>query len=280
MRYNLFAMRPVKKILLAIFLLLAAFIAYGVFEARGIRVNATRFSGRDVPAAFSQKKIVFASDFHCGIFFDEKRMIQTVDAINAQTPDIVILGGDYVDYDKRYIPSCIGALKNIRAKYGVYGILGNHDYMVGVAAVKNALKNASVAVLDNRGVWIEGGGSRIRIGGVDDYIRGHAVLEPVLAETNESDLVVLAAHNPAFVKNITNNGIDLVLSGHTHGGQVTFFGLWAPFFHFKYGQRYRASVFEAANATVIVSNGVGTTYVPIRFFAEPEINVIELENEL
>jgi len=127
---------------------------------------------------------------------------------------------------------------------------------------------------------IEGGGSRIRIGGVDDYIRGHAVLEPVLAETNESDLVVLAAHNPAFVKNITNNGIDLVLSGHTHGGQVTFFGLWAPFFHFKYGQRYRASVFEAANATVIVSNGVGTTYVPIRFFAEPEINVIELENEL
>jgi hypothetical protein len=89
--------------------------------------------------------------------------------------------------------------------------------------------------------------------------------------------VILAVHNPTYVNRIGEAEIDLILSGHTHGGQITFFGLWFPFFDLKYGHKYRTGIYSLGDKILLVSNGLGTTLLPLRFFARPEINVITLK---
>ena len=265
-----------KKAVIFTLLALLAFFVYGYSETYRLEVKQTVFKNNDIPEKFLQKRIVFASDFHCGIFFDASRVASTVEAINALDPDIVILGGDYIDTDKKYITPCFDELKKIRSKMGVYAILGNHDYRVGERLIKNAAANSSITILDNDARLLEIGGQRIEIGGVADFLSSTADLRPIENNVKPNDFVVLAAHNPAYAKKITSDKIDLVLSGHTHGGQINFFNLWIPFFDWKYGHGYGIGTFKTDKATVIVSNGVGTTILPIRIFARPEINEIIL----
>lgn len=257
--------------------LAAGFIACGVFESRWVRVSAIALDSADLPEKFIGRKIVFASDFHCGIFFTPDRMADAVERINRLNPDIVVLGGDYVDYDQRYIEPCIRELKNIHSKLGVYGVLGNHDYLAGESAVRKALAGSSVVVLNNDSRWIDDGGQRIKLGGVSDFLRSKADLSETAKDIGSGDFVILAVHNPTYMDRIGEAKIDLVLSGHTHGGQITFFGLWFPFFDLVYGHKYRTGLYVVGDKTLLVSNGLGTTSLPLRFFARPEINVITLE---
>jgi len=261
---------------MAVFAVSAVFLSYGFFEAHWMKISYFTFSHRDIPENFSQKRIVFVSDFHCGFGFGADRVSQIVKKINELNPDIVVLGGDYVDSSKNYIDICFGELKNLRSKYGVYGVLGNHDYLVGDGAIKEAMVKASIIVLDNDSRWLEISGQKIKIGGVGDFLKGTAILQPTIRDVEKKDFVVLVVHNPSFFDKISEK-IDLVLSGHTHGGQITFFGFWRPFFELKYGSKYISGVYRSKNSTLLVSNGVGTTILPIRFFARPEINVITLE---
>jgi predicted MPP superfamily phosphohydrolase len=91
------------------------------------------------------------------------------------------------------------------------------------------------------------------------------------------DFVILITHNPDYFPLVDKSKVDLVFSGHTHGGQVTFFGLWAPATHSDYGNKYRTGVITEDNSTLIVSNGLGTTILPVRFFARPQIIVVTLK---
>ena len=102
---------------------------------------------------------------------------------------------------------------------------------------------------------------------------------PVLYGTKPGDFVLLVSHNPAFVHDLQPGQVDLMLSGHTHGGQVTFFGLWAPVLPRHVGQGLRSGVVKTDATTVIVSNGVGTIFPPMRFFARPDIVVVTLRSD-
>lgn len=270
-------MAKYKKIFLIVLIVCFTFFTYAFFEAFWLKISSQILENKDIPANFKGKKIVFASDFHCGFFWGREKTAAVVSGINDRDADIVILGGDYVDYDWRYIAPCFDELKKIKSKYGVFGILGNHDYIVGSELIKEAMQKASIFVLDNKGQWIDFEGDRIKIGGVADFLKSRANPELILKDVKKEDFVVLAVHNPTYVEKIRNQEIDLVLSGHTHGGQVNFFGLWSPFFEIKYGHRYRTGLHEIDSTTLIVSNGVGTTLVPLRFFSRPQINVITLQ---
>jgi uncharacterized protein len=112
---------------------------------------------------------------------------------------------------------------------------------------------------------------------VSAYSMGRPRLGPIIEGTNADDFVILVSHNPDYAEELPPGAVDLTLSGHTHGGQITFFGLWAPYLPSDYGQRYRTGLVETENTTVIVSNGIGTIFPPIRFFAPPQIVEITLE---
>ena len=191
---------------------------------------------------------------------------------------IQIFGGDYVHRNAKYITPCFDELIHVKDLLGKFGVLGNHDHWEDAPLTRQNMKKAGITILDNRAEWIVRDGKRIKIGGVGDLWEDIQNLSPTIDNTKEDDFVILASHNPDYAEQITTRKIDLMLSGHTHGGQVTFFGLWAPLVPSRYGQKYRTGIVETGLTKVIISNGIGTITPPGRFFARPDIIVLMLTN--
>jgi predicted MPP superfamily phosphohydrolase len=279
--------RRLRFVAIMVLVILAGVLAYGVAEAYRIEFKEYTYSSPAVPTTFDGTRIVFLSDVHRGIFLSQGRLGRLVDRVNDLAPDLLLLGGDYVWGNTDYEASCFEELGRLRAPLGRFAVLGNHDYgrpqhadgrdeddpTLAIAAIKSA----GITLLDNRGVWLERNGGRIRLGGVSDYQEGEPQVDPTLEGTKEDDLVILLSHNPDFAEGLPE-AVDLVLSGHTHGGQISFFGLYAFYLPSDYGQKYRTGVVENGPTTVMVSNGIGTsTLLPLRYFARPQILVITLD---
>jgi predicted MPP superfamily phosphohydrolase len=132
-----------------------------------------------------------------------------------------------------------------------------------------------VAELTNRGAWVRRGSARFLVAGVDDLWTGRADAEAALAEARPEDACLLVSHNPDLAESLRDPRVGLVLSGHTHGGQVVFPG-GAPFVPSRYGQKYLHGLVRAPEALVYVSRGLGTSGLPVRFCSRPEINLITL----
>jgi predicted MPP superfamily phosphohydrolase len=140
-----------------------------------------------------------------------------------------------------------------------------------------AAAQTDITLLANEAVWLEMGGERIRLGGVVDFWRDRPRLAPIVEGTKTTDLVLLLCHHPDYSEELPAGAVDLVLSGHTHGGVATVFGSWAPYVRSDYGQKYRTGIVENGVTTVIVSNGVGTsTPLPLRIYAPAQIVVLTL----
>jgi predicted MPP superfamily phosphohydrolase len=269
-----------KKIKYYIILLILVFFVYPFIEPYWVQTKEMTYIDKDISASFEGFKIIFVSDIHHGKSYSIKRVRSLVEKVNKLKPDIILLGGDYVNSDKKYIEPCFDELRNLKATYGVYGVMGNHDHYEDAELTSKSMAKAGIVQLDNNGIWINKASDKIKIGGVGDLWEDKQDLRPILSETKVEDFVLLMSHNPDFAEEINSDKIDLVLSGHTHGGQVTLFGLWAPLTPSSYGQKYKTGVIETPNTKVLVSNGIGNAMdYPIRFFARPQINVIYLKNK-
>ncbi|GAK55655.1 metallophosphoesterase [Candidatus Vecturithrix granuli] len=254
--------------------LLAA--GYVLFEPYWLRINNVTLIHQDIPLAFDGMQIIFASDIHHGPYFSQARVKRVVETINHLTPDLVIFGGDYVHRDPQYIEPCFEELQHIQAPFGKFGVLGNHDHWESAVITRQQMQKAGITNLDNRSVWIVKEDARIKLGGVGDLWEDTQDLRPTLHDTTENNFVMLVSHNPDFAETLTMRQIDVMLSGHTHGGQITLFGRWAPLVPSRYGQKYRAGMVTTPFTTVLITHGVGTITPPVRFFARPEIVVLTL----
>ena len=261
-----------------IIIFLSICLIYSLIEPFLLRNKYQTLVNHKIPRSFDGKKIVFASDIHHGPYFSRDRVRKFVDRVNALHPDIIILGGDYVAYSRRYITPVFEELKKLRATRGVYAVIGNHDNYEDGELTKKCMVTAGFHILDNAAEWIENDNERIRIGGIGDMWTQTQDLEPTLRDTTPNDFVILVSHNPDFAERMPLNRIDLMVSGHTHGGQITFFGLFAPYTASKYGQKYREGRIKKGDTESIVSHGVGTILLPMRFFARPEVEVITLKS--
>jgi len=266
----------VKKILISIIILGFLALGYTFVEPYWLQITKTTVISKDIPDSFSNMKIVFISDIHHGPYFSLNRVKNLVKKINAMNPDIILLGGDYVSQDSKYIEPCFLELKKLKAKIGKYAVRGNHDNWESTDLTKKYMKEADIIDLNNQAVWIKNGVERIKIAGVGDVFTDVQDINPAIFDVKEEDFVLLLSHNPDFVEEIKTKKIDLVLSGNTHGGQVTLFGLWAPIIPSKFGQKYRTGMIETEYTRVLVSKGVGTFGLPMRFFSRPEINLIRI----
>lgn len=263
-----------KRYLLLILVILV--VGYMFIEPYLIETKEITIESSQIPSQFDGKKIVFISDIHEGFFFDQQRTQNLVSQVNALDPDLILLGGDYVDGDSEDVKPVFQALNNLKAPLGVYAVLGNKDPQY--LSLKT-IGQTNITYIGNKGTWIQSNGARIRVGGVGDYNNGVQIPNATTSVVTPQDYVILLSHNPDYFPKVDKSKVDLVLSGHTHGGQVTFFGLWAPSTHSDYGNKYRTGVIKEANSTLVVSNGIGTTILPMRFFARPQIIVITLESK-
>lgn len=265
------------KLLKIIFIFLMICLAYSFIEPYLIEEKTTVFHDSDIPQNFVGKRIVFIADIHHGEFFSQERVANVVKEVNNLDPDIIVLGGDYVWGDKKYIEPVFEELSKLKARLGIYGVTGNHDdYESYDLTVKN-MKKAGITVLSDKAEWLKIGDERIKIAGIDWYFIKEPDISPLIKDASVKDFVLFVSHTPDFAENLKTDKLDLMLSGHTHGGQVTFFGLWAPYIPSDYGQKYRTGLVKTDRTTVLISNGIGSTVLPMRFFAPPQINIIELE---
>ncbi|QVK18587.1 metallophosphoesterase [Mycoplasmatota bacterium] len=268
-------MNWINVIFLLIIIFLLMFL-YTFIERYWIQIKHYKIKMRK--KSFAGFKIVFLSDIHHSKIVTKRYIKNIVEKVNELKPDIIILGGDYVSSELKYVGPVFDELKRLNASKGVYGVLGNHDIYVSKDKVLTAMKNANIKPLDNQSYWINHLNDHIKLGGVSDFLYDKPDISNTISDVSSDDFVILVSHNPDYIEEIKNYPIDLMLSGHTHGGQVTIFGMYAPYIPSNYHQKFRSGLKTINEIKLIITNGVGVVGLPIRFFARPQIVMIELKN--
>lgn len=218
--------------------------------------------------------IVQLSDIHIGGLIDKEFISSLVKKVNALEADIVVITGDLVDTNMKYAKEALDELKNIKSKYGNYFIVGNHEYFHDLASIINYINTLNFKTLENENVYIGEKDKGFYLAGVYDVF-GNRInaympdLEKALLNTS-NDPKVLLAHQPRYINDV--QGVDLVLSGHTHGGQIVPFNLLV-----KLQQPYVKGLYQHNETTQIyVNKGTGFWGPPMRLGASSEITYITL----
>lgn len=252
---------------------------YGLAEADRLRVDRLDVSVPNLPPGFRGLRVAFVTDVHHGRFVSLDDVAGVVRTTLALAPDLIVLGGDYngdVQGESLHIEPCLDVLGSLRAPLGVYGVLGNHDWWRERRLTQQAMKRAHVEELTNAGVWLRRGGDRLRLGGVDDLWTGHADPRAAVGAATAEDAVVLVSHNPDLAETLRDPRVGLVLSGHTHGGQVVLPGVGSPWIPSRYGMKYARGLVDAPLTRVYVSAGTGLSGFGVRFNCRPEVALLTL----
>lgn len=268
-----------KLIILTIIICLLMFSYARYIEPYMLRVKNVDLKVKDIKDC----RIVFFTDTHFGKLYSQSNIDKIVKKINNQNPDIVIFGGDLLDnYARDYslldTNSLQKSLNKIEAKYGKYAVFGNHDYGGGASRVYEKIMNGGgFKVLKNESSYIND--LNLNIIGYDDYLLGNTKKSDYKIEENKFNLVV--THEPDVVELVTSSSENFILSGHSHGGQVTI-----PFLTEKIlpvgARKYVKGLYAENNVGIndstkmYVSSGIGMTGIPLRFLNPPEIVVFNI----
>lgn len=295
---------PRKKILvsalLAAALLAAAFVWGFLIEPNLLVVNRHEIK----PAGWNKEhdglRIVVVSDLHGGAsFIDAAKLKQVVDAANAENPDLVVLLGDFVSQVrsaeaieqrplKMPIEEVARSIAGLKAKFGVFAVIGNHDDWYDRETVRKALERVGIRVLVDELATIEIKSVNLHLLGLRDFM---SVGSPskfmkevkALADGIDNGDLIILDHSPDVVPMLTgrNSASDrtrLILAGHTHGGQVWLPFIGSPIVPSNFGQRFAFGLVKYEGVDVFVTTGVGTSILPVRFMVPPEIAVLTLRS--
>jgi uncharacterized protein len=233
----------------------------------GVTRNALRVRG--LPASFQGLRIALLTDIHLSAIVPPEDVIRAVALANAERPDMVILGGDYITRgDRRYAEPVAELLEPLEAPEGVFAVLGNHDDNKYMPA---ALRRRRFTVLRDRLTRVERKGESLALGGIDFWTRELADIAKALEGAR--DPLLLLAHDPMRLIEAAALNVPAVLSGHTHGGQIVIPGI-GPL-----GARMHpvsAGLATRGPTNIYVSRGIGTVYVPVRINCPPEVSIITL----
>ena len=265
-----------KRVGLAAAGMVAAGGAYPFLEAKWCRVARRTIALPNLPASFRGTTVALLADVHHGPYVPLPYIRHVVEITNSLRPDIVVLAGDYVHHSDQYIAPGISELGKLMAPMGRFAVRGNHDNREFAPITRSALAEAKLPDLNNRGIWLERRGARLRICGVGDLWTDYQDLDSALGDATADDAVILLSHNPDYVETLEDPRVGLVLSGHTHGGQVVVPGFGAPVVPSRYGQKYLHGLVQGPCARVFVTRGVGTVTPPVRFLCRPEVVLITL----
>ncbi len=266
----------------------AGVLAYsGEFERHRLEITHRTVELARLPAALDGLRIAQLSDFHYEQYTEPYFIREVVGHVNRLAPDLVLLIGDYVSEgprphirDAQSSYPCAEILAGIQCPQR-WCVLGNHDVTVGAATVIDALESYGLPVLENRHVPFERDGERLWIAGVRDIGRSDPDLDLAAPRGLQAarEPVILMAHEPDYADQVVRHGgVDLMLSGHTHGGQIRlpFVGaLYTP----PLGRKYVEGHFHLENGLQLyVNRGIGAVGVPFRVLCRPELTVITLRS--
>jgi predicted MPP superfamily phosphohydrolase len=249
------------------------------------RIRLRRFAGARAHAELmtTPLRIVHLTDIHVGRVTPMRVQRAAVELTNEQKADLVVMTGDFVCHSQEYLDALEEIVGSIKAP--VIGVLGNHDHWSGAAEVRRALRRARVEVLDNAHTIVTIRGQRLQVVGLDDAYTGHADQARAVRGLRKNLPVLGLSHIAEEADALWNRGVPLVLSGHTHAGQVTLAGLhelalgrWAghKYVHGLYGSRTPSE--DTPKGAVYVGAGIGASVMPLRLGerGRREVTVFEL----
>jgi predicted MPP superfamily phosphohydrolase len=231
---------------------------------------------RRLPKALDGLRLVHLSDFHYGPLTDSRHLERAVKAANDLRPDLIALTGDYISQDRVYAAPCAELVGRLRARFGVFAVLGNHDHWTDAALLADLFRAEGIQMLINEGMRLELCGESFWMAGVDDTMVGLEDLSLALAGSSDEEMRLLLAHNPIILRRAARADVDLVLSGHTHGGQVTLRPEKSR--SGRPRRRLLRGLGRRGNTQIYVTRGLGTVVLPIRYGCPPEVSVLELRS--
>lgn len=225
-----------------------------------------------LPSSMEGIRIAFLTDLHYGPDTPSSTIENAISYVQSQAPDLILLGGDYVQWSLEHLSGVIPILARLSAPLGVYGVLGNHDYYRPDVLAQRIQVESGVRILRNEGVDVNAG---LFLCGIEDTWRGRFDSEKAMANRHRDSGMIALTHNPVGI-NLFRNAGAFVLSGHTHGGQVLFPGL-PPHRAPGLGDFPILQGWYGINNTAgYISRGIGQTMLPVRFNCPPEIVIATL----
>jgi uncharacterized protein len=261
---------------------------YGLLFGRvEFEKSFVRMKLRRLPREFNGFRIAQLSDIHIGPFMTSTDIRHVVEMTNALKPDLIVLTGDYITWDPATQEAAVDSLTGLKAPFGIYGCLGNHEMWTHTeASITRLFAERNVRILRQERTAIQVGSESLNLIGVDyeshghmgRHIEGHVrqYLEGVRQLTRPDQTNILLSHNPNTFDRAAQLGIDLSLAGHTHGGQVTLDFISPDLSIARLITPYVEGHFQKPGGQLYVNRGIGTIGVPIRFCAPPEITLFEL----
>ncbi len=257
---------------------------WGYVGSRRLVVRDLTLRPRTLPAGLDGLRIVQLSDLHVGPHTSRKQLARIAAATRDAKPHIIAYTGDQVDDYPHDVDDLASAFGHLTAPLGVYAIAGNHDVYAGWSEVRRALEAMGVTVLVNRAVGLEHNGSRFWLAGTGDpagaqFSRGGETGAPdtacTMTEVPEGEFCIVLAHNPALFPALADRGAAVVLSGHTHHGQLSIPSLgWSLASVFL---EYAMGTYEKNGSLLYVSPGTNYWGIPFRIGALPEVTVVTLK---
>ena len=231
---------------------------------------------RNLPTAFEGFRITQLTDVHHSRIVGIEEIERVVRIASRTNPDLIALTGDYTTSYRRYIEPCAEALGQLHAKEGVWAVLGNHDHYTDPELTTRALERHHISVLNNANTTIRRASEEIQLSGIDDSSWAGTDWTRALHGLDERKPTVLLSHQPIVLEYDPAKKVSLILSGHTHGGQINLPLLGAPARFLTKDLKYAHGLFRRGDTQLYVSSGTGVIGLPVRFGVRPEIAVLRL----
>lgn len=242
-------------------------------EANSLSLERVEIRLKRLPPKLDGFKIIQLSDTHHSPFTSLEHIERAIKIANRLRPDMFLLTGDYVSHDREYIAPVAAALGRLKSRYGTYACLGNHDHWTDADLVTELFRGEGINVLVNQGFRFETRRGSFWIAGVDDHMVGKTDVPASLRGSFPDEMKLLLAHNPIIFREAARYGVDLTLSGHTHGGQIK---LRDDEKRLLPQRKLKAGLHTRRNSQIYITRGIGTVVVPMRYQCPPEISLLEL----
>jgi len=248
-------------------------------EPRWIEVTNPEVNLAKLPEAWDGLRMAHLTDLHVGRLIGVDYVRRVVKKTNAEHPDVVVLTGDYVSCGSAINDELAAVLAELRAPGGLFGVLGNHDHWTDASRMQEVLEAAGVTMLTNTHRILDRDGSKLCLAGVGDLWCDRQFLGEALAGVDVNIPRILLCHNPDYSDRMpATPRVDLMLSGHTHGGQVNLPLFGRP--RLPIGNpAYSAGLASGPRCPVYTSVGLGMVGVPVRFRCRPEVAIVTLRRE-
>ncbi len=249
-----------------------------ILSGYGAAYGSKAYEVRELTLPFGRAlRVVHLTDIHAGVYMTRAEIRRYAEQVTALAPDLFVLTGDYISNSMKFLPECVEEMARVRAPYGTFATMGNHERWYGQQSdILAMFRQHRITFLLNAHRVIQTGQGPLAVAGIDDLRSGYPNLAGALQGLDSTIPTILLSHRPEIFPLAASNGVPLTLSGHYHGGQIK---LGLPGLNLSLADLltpYPEGLYRIENSHLYVSRGIGTTFTPIRLNVRPEITLLRL----